>query len=82
MSYKQYEMHRQVHRTDVVPELAGRRSRLSEECMVLLRRKKKISVLGSVPTWVSVKKRKGVLKRSVFDHQRRRGQKTSTFTAR
>ena len=24
-SYRRYEMHRQVHRTDVVPELAGRR---------------------------------------------------------
>ena len=48
----------------------------------LKKKTKKISIPGSVPTWVSVKKRKGILKRSVFDHQRRRGQKTNTFTAR
>jgi hypothetical protein len=34
------------------------RSRLSEECMVLLRKQKYFSFLGSVPTWVSVKKHK------------------------
>jgi hypothetical protein len=59
-----------------------RRSRLSEECMVLLRKEKDFSFLGSVSTWVSVKKCKRVLKRSIGDHQRRRGRKTSTFTAR
>jgi hypothetical protein len=38
-----------------------------------LEKKKDFSFLESVPTWVSVKKRKRVLKRSVFNHQRRRG---------
>jgi hypothetical protein len=43
--------------------------------MVLLRKENDFSFLGSVPTWVSVKKRKRVLKRSVDDHQRRKGLK-------
>jgi ribosomal protein L39E len=43
--------------------------------MVLLRKQKDFSFLGSVPTWVSVKKHKRVLKCSVGDHQRRKGSK-------
>jgi hypothetical protein len=39
------------------------------------RKEKDFSFLRSMPAWVSVKKRKCVLKRSIFDHQRRKGQK-------